>query len=286
MRSVHRLNGTGWYWKLDAMNAAGKVTQATEVSGANTLFHNYDQATGELNWVEAENGSRLVFDEQYSYDIWGERTERKDLVTGQVQTETYSYTAASRLETAQTTLAGGGKVTTLTANYDAAGNLASKTDRGGHIGYSYTQSGHPNRLTNLSVSGANPGITGGGLIYDPAGRITAGAGYSVQYDRRGLTQEIQAQGHTATLAYAPDGHRYQMTVDGETTVYLAGGAFRVVEQTSGVTAYRQAIIAGGMMVAQQVTRSDASSGFEYFYHDGLGSPVAFARSGEFTCFTL
>ncbi|MGH9438786.1 MAG: hypothetical protein ACRD22_13065, partial [Terriglobia bacterium] len=263
------------WWSLLATDAAGHVTQASEAGRANTLIDIYDQATGQLIWTEAEHGSNtLVFDEQYTYDIWGERTEREDLVPGQIQSETYTYTAASRLEKAQVTPAGGSKVTTLTANYDAAGNLASKTDRGGSIGYTYAQTGHPNRLTSLSVSGANPGITAGSLRYDAAGRITAGGGYSVQYDRRGLTQEIQAQGDTATLAYAPDGHRYQMTVDGETTVYLAGGSFRVVEQTSGVTAYRQAISAGGMMVAQQVTRSDASSGFEYFYHDGLGSPVA------------
>ncbi|MGH8128000.1 MAG: hypothetical protein ACRETC_06480 [Gammaproteobacteria bacterium] len=146
------------YWKFNTMDTP-HVTQASEAGGANTLIDIYDQATGELIWTEAENGSGLVFDEQYTYDIWGERTEREDLVTGQVQSETYSCTPASRLEKARATLSSG-TVTTLTANYDAAGNLASKTDRGGSIGYTYGAIAHPNRLTSLSVSGANPGSPG------------------------------------------------------------------------------------------------------------------------------
>ncbi len=34
------------YWKLVSMDAAGRVTEAAEVSGANTLTHTYDAATG------------------------------------------------------------------------------------------------------------------------------------------------------------------------------------------------------------------------------------------------
>jgi RHS repeat-associated protein len=256
------------------MNAAGNVTVAHEAGGANSLRRIYDRATGELNWVEAEHGSALVFDEQYGYDAWGERKMRTDLL--RVQSEHYNYYASSRLKSARAMLPSGNTVATLSATYDNAGNLKSKDDRGGHVGYTYGASGHPNRLTRLSASGSDPGISGGNLSYDAAGRIKAGAGYSIHYNRRGLTKKLQAHGHTATLAYAPDGHRYRMTVDGKTTIYLAGGAFRVVAQSNGTTAYRQAIMAGGMRVAQRVTRSDASTSFQYFYHDGLGSPVAFA----------
>jgi RHS repeat-associated protein len=108
----------------------------------------------------------------------------------------------------------------------------------------------------------------------------AGAGYGVAYDRRGLASEVQANGATTQLAYAPDGHRYRAEIEkgsGTITVwYLAGGAFRVQQKPDGTVTYRQAIVAGGAVVGQITTRSDASSGFHYLYHDGLGSTAVLA----------
>lgn len=267
-------NSNYTYWKLVSMDAAGNVTDATRAHGKTSVLHFYDAATGRLMRVNAQTGATVVEDESYTYDKWGSRKTRYDALHN--ETETYTYDADERVTGSSATLSDGSSATTLSASYDAAGDLIKKVDAGGTINYSY-QSGHPNRLGSLTTSGTTPGVTAGNIGYDAAGRITTGAGYTVSYDRRGFAKTVQNSTSTLTLAYAPGGARYRSQLQdssGTTTVwYLVGGAFRIQQGSDGTVSYRQAIVAGGVMIGQLTTRSDGTDDFSYFYHDGLGSTV-------------
>src|SRR5699024_7070529 len=45
-------------------------------------------------------------------------------------------------------------------------------------------------------------------------------------------------------------------------------------EKGGVSTYREAVVVGGVTVAQLTTRSNATDTFHYFFHDALGSIVA------------
>ncbi len=45
----------------------------------------YDAATGHLTEIYAHTGSTVIEDETYSYDIWGSRTERDDVLHNEVE---------------------------------------------------------------------------------------------------------------------------------------------------------------------------------------------------------
>jgi RHS repeat-associated protein len=269
MQSITDFNTpTTVYWKANATNARGQITQETLGNGVITN-RSIDAVTGWPGSIQSGVGGGAAlqnFAATYDYD--GNVTQRQDSNRG--LTENFYYDGLNRLD--HSTLNG---MQNLKMTYDAAGmgNIASRSDVNG----------------------------GAAWTYDPVRKhavITAGsAGYLFAYDANGnTTTHYAVAGNTWTsfnqpnfitnggqsLTYSYDGNhqRYKQIYSsgpGDIT-YFIGKELEKVYNTSGVYDYRHYIFAGDKRVALVSRLATGVNTTYYFLGDHISSTTSILNS--------
>ncbi|MFN8466821.1 MAG: RHS repeat-associated core domain-containing protein [Caldilineaceae bacterium] len=206
-------------------NAQGQPLELVNDSGANGLRrqYGYESNTQRLSVLRAGKTSPFTDLQEltYGYDNAGNVTRIVDGRNGS-QRQCFQYDWLDRLTGAFTGDAEcsgysgvGVGAYSHSYGYDAIGNLTS------YAGSSYTYGGtndQPHAVT---------GAYGNSYGYDANGnqvrRTIAGVEYTLVYDYENrLVQVNQSETVIASFLYAADGSRVMGTVDGVTTVYIAG----------------------------------------------------------------
>lgn len=148
--------------------------------------------------------------------------------------------------------------TTQTLGYDANGNRMN--DAGGTLGYG----AQSNRLaTRYGVS----------LTYDAAGNITGDGTYTYVYNQHGQVKEArQGANVLATYYYDYRNRRTRKIAGGVTTVYHYDQWDRIVGETTIAGAAQKSYIHRDDGPVAQLTHSGASSQVVYLQPDPLGTP--------------
>ena len=161
----------------------------------------------------------------YEYDDVGNVTLIEDRRwvggTQQLQTQSFGYDALDRLTSASTGGLGAWGTYSHTYAYDALGNI---TYHGGLDRYYKYSGGKPHAVTHLAYSSQGAGTQM--YWYDANGamiqRIEDGVTYQQSWDPENRLQQVSHSGYTTTLVYDGHGSLVSRTVNGETTVYVAG----------------------------------------------------------------
>jgi RHS repeat-associated protein len=244
--------GASTYAQSMAYDAAGRVTQ--RVLGSNVLQQNYVyypwttfKGQGRLQQIKAGVPGNLTSlqDLNYTYDAVGNVLTILDNKAGGAQTQTFTYDALDRLQTAQASGGTGGTYALETYTYDAIGNIKSKPGVGV---YTYTASAAGCVAGTPSIKPHAVSATTGGYsyAYDCNGNMTQrnepGLSYTQQWDRenRLITVTGSASG---SFVYDGDGNRVKATLNGVTTAYVGN----YYEQTG--VAIKKYYYAGGTRVA-------------------------------------
>ncbi|MDR2213565.1 MAG: hypothetical protein LBE21_08070, partial [Pseudomonadales bacterium] len=158
-------------WTANTRNAEGQYTQAALVGGL-IVNRTFNAQTGRMTALTSGPSTTpsSVANMSFAYDTLGNLTSRGD--TTQALTETFTYDALNRLKTA----AAGG--ITRQVNYNAAGNIISKTRLGATTlnTYSYPGAGAAKPYAVSSISGVVHGLTNPTFADDANGNLTSGAG--------------------------------------------------------------------------------------------------------------
>ncbi|HHB91138.1 MAG TPA: RHS repeat-associated core domain-containing protein, partial [Anaerolineae bacterium] len=246
------------YLSAATYNPLGQPTELRLDTGNNGLWRNFDYDAGTLRLQTLRAGKNAAHDDiqrlSYAYDNVGNVLSITDaLNAGQVQT--FGYDWLNRLTSAATNGAGTGQYSHA-YSYDAIGNITAKDGQG----YVYG-GGKPHAVT---------GALGNSYSYDGNGnmttRVIAGVTYTLSYDYENRLLEVK-QGATvmATFLYDADGNRVKGTVNGVTTVYIAG----VYEwQAGAATQYYQGPTGP---LALRRTGHGSDDGVFYMLPDHLGS---------------
>jgi|GEM_PF-3943519 len=280
------------YWQAATQNggapmdAWGHILGYVDGNNVSTVSA-YDQATGAIKGISTGIGaSTSVQQLAYSWDGFGNLKQRCDANRG--LTENFAYDGLNRLagstvSTGATSCAGGTPESTLGMNYDAVGNISSRTNTGITVGsgtlndlYSYGDPAHPYAVT------AVPSMPGT-YVYDANGNMTSGNGRTITWNDDNLPITISSSGTvngnntvtgSSTFSYSPDLQRYQQvttdSIAGNSTTTYIGGLFEVVTG-SGTTQYRHNIMAAGGVVAVHTVDQSGNATTAYIHADHLGS---------------
>ncbi|MGH2447263.1 MAG: RHS repeat-associated core domain-containing protein, partial [Chloroflexota bacterium] len=220
-----------------------------------TVVRGYSQVTGLALNLAATKGSATLAQYTYSYDHYGNLSERDDVFAGSHESE--HYDALNRLIKSVLTASGGGGTTTYA--YDDAGNLTYRSDRGT---YTYGENGAgPHAVTSID--------DGSSYGYNANGEMTSGAGRTLAWATFGKATTITQGGTTVTLAYGPDNERYRKTVStgSETVTYL--GAAELID-LAGSTGIRRTLALADLTV---IDTGGNNAGVLYPVTDQLGSTI-------------
>ena len=185
--------------------------------------------------------------------------------------DTLSYDGLNRLTQAVTSNPSLPLNVTKTVDYDAIGNILTKSDVGS---YSYD----PMRVH--AVASIVPGATGtvtASYSYDANGNMMTGRGRNVSWTSFDMVSEITQGTNSVAFIYDSEHARLkQVSSDGSTKTYLndpASGAMaeRIVGASLSVT-WNDYVMLAGEMIALKV--SGATNQTRYFHKDHLGSIVA------------
>jgi len=253
------------YWTLNSANDYS--SPVSELLGnAVTTTSGYEPLTNELisRKIGSGGSTNNLQDLTYRWDDNGNLDRRQDLA--QSLTETFTYDTLNRLKTA--TVTGG---TPLSIDYDAAGNITSKSDAGSYdyvtnqAGCSYTGlPAQPHAVRNA-----------GGVVYcyDKNGNMIKRGGSTISWYSYDQPNSIASGSNSTQFNYNADHQRWrQVAVDAgaTTTTYYVGGILEKLVRPTGVTEYRH-LIPTGSGTAVYIRRSDASNNTYYMTTDHLGS---------------
>ncbi len=238
------------------MDAWGHATEVDEANGV-TIVRGYSQVTGLAQSLAATDGSETLAQYTYSYDGYGNLTERDDVLNGSDETE--HYDDLNRLIKSVLTVSGGGGTTTY--SYDDAGNLTSRSDRGT---YTYGENGAgPHAVTSIS--------DGSTFTYDADGEMTNDNGKTLTWAAFGKATTISQGATSVSLAYGPDEARYEKDVSAygqsETVLYL--GAAELID-LNGSTGIRRTLALADLTV---IDTGGNNAGVLYPVTDQLGSTM-------------
>lgn len=219
-------------------DSSGNVLTAVDPLGEKTTYTYNGQGLPLTEETRAADNT-LVSARSFTYDIYGNRTSETTKTAkpdGTVQSATIGHTYDLAGNPLVTTYADG---TTLVRTYNAAGQLASDTDRDGHAtSYDYDAVGRRTKSTFwdgttetvvYDAKGRPTSVTDrGGFVtateYDALDRATKtslpdGTSTSAVYDLAGqLVSETDAAGNTTAVAYDLGGRPTVVThPDGSTT---------------------------------------------------------------------
>ncbi|WP_261627258.1 hypothetical protein, partial [Pseudoalteromonas holothuriae] len=101
-------------------------------------------------------------------------------------------------------------ITTISYDYDAVGNLTSKSDYASEYNYSDHLSGHAGGGANAVKKVQKTNGTWAGFSYDARGNMTKGDGLtSAIYNAMDKPTSLTKNGITSTFVYGPDHMRFK-----------------------------------------------------------------------------
>jgi RHS repeat-associated protein len=260
-------------WTANTRNAEGQYTQAT-LQGGVVINRTFNAQTGRLTATTAgpAPSPSSIANLNYAYDTLGNLTSRNDAT--QSLTETFTYDALNRLKTA---VIGS---TTKQTNYNAAGNLISKTQLGSATlnTYNYPAAGAARPYAISSITGTLNGVTNPSFTYDANGNLQSGAGRSLTWTSFNMAASL-SQGST-TLSYLYDA-AHQRLKQTSTTGTTTTTTKYFNDPTSGVSAeqlttaggtWNDYLFAGGERVGMRSkTTSPAATTWQLYISDPQGS---------------
>lgn len=251
------------YWQQIATNAAGQTIDEQYGNGLHT-YSTYDSLTTLLGSRTAGTTSQ-VQNLTYQWDKVGNLTQRKD--NNLNLTEDFVYDNLYRLD--YSNLNG---VQNLNVDYNAAGNITTKSDVGS---YTYPASG-ASSVRPHAVTGAGTNT----FAYDANGNMSTKNGSTITWFSYNLPNKINKGTSYAQFFYGAGRGRYKqiaVTAAGgplpagtETTIYI-GGLFEKVTKPSAVVEYKHYVLAGKEAIAVKTLRSNSTNDVRYLQKDHLGS---------------
>jgi RHS repeat-associated protein len=244
------------FWGLGSANDSNLPTSESLGNGV-TVSSTYTPHTNEISSRSEGTGGSTnnVQYLTYHWDPAGNLHDRQDQI--QVLAEAFTYDSMNRV--LSSTLNG---TTNLTMTYDAAGNIASKSDVSASA-YVY------DTVHKHAVKTAGSWA----MTYDANGNMITRAGGSITWKSYNLPATINYNGNSTTFQYNANHQRWMQVANyaGTTeTTYYVGGLLEVVTRGSGPTEFRHQIPAGSG-TAVYTRRSDGSTGTYYATSDHLGS---------------
>jgi RHS repeat-associated protein len=244
------------FWQLNTANDASLPTLET-LGNTVQIATSYTPWTNEMiTRTEGSGGSTTNLQNlSYSWDLAGNLHQRVD--NRQSLTEQFGYDSMNRLLTS--TLNG---TNNLTLTYDAAGNIASKSDVSASA-YVY-DTGHPHAVKTAGSWS---------MTYDANGNMITRAGGAISWYSYNLPNGISYNGNSTQFFYNANHQRWKQVAiySGitETTHYI-GGILEIMTRGSNPTEYRHQIPAGSG-AAVYTRRTDGSASTYYATSDHLGS---------------
>jgi len=255
------------YWRADAADARGNITQATLSAGVANVVENrfYNAQTGRLSSISTAKGSTNLQQLSYQFDALANLTSRTDARQG--LSEAFLYDTLNRV-TSYTVTAGSG-ATTVDVTYDRLGNITSKSDVGAYstaaTSICAVNAPRPHAVTAVS------GTKNTTYCYDANGDLTSGDGRMVTYSAFGMPVAITQTLRSIEIAYGPDRARFKRVDINETgtktTRYIAGGALEIVAG-GGQTVYKTHV---GVAVIIDAIGAQSTTETRYLLKDHLGS---------------
>ncbi|MCS4308297.1 RHS repeat-associated protein [Rheinheimera pacifica] len=183
------------HWQANAIDAFGNVTQdklGTYISRS----HTFDQNTGLIKTISSSaSGQSSLQNWLYNWDNLGNLNYRHDYITG--NRETFTYDVLNRVKTSRITSAKGNTNTDI--NYDALGNITSKTGVGN---YTYGSS-RPHAVTRVTGARANT------YQYDANGNMVQDNQRRLSYNSFNKPTLITKGSYQVEFYYNPAGDRYK-----------------------------------------------------------------------------
>ena len=259
------------YWKALTADARGNITNFRLGNGVETLKA-FEPDTGDLKTIESGKGALSnIQDLQYTFDDLANLKNRTD--HNQTLSENFTYDPLNRVTKVVTVLSPTAS-NTVDIDYDALGNIASKSDVGT---YTYGQahaacgaSGHAGPHAVTTVAGTKNAT----YCYDANGNMTSGDGRTVTYSAFDKPTHIVKGSNTTTISYGPDRARFKrvdVATGGTTvTVYVGGKAFEKISRPGG-NIERKHHIGGFAVVTEIDDGSTTTTQTDYLLRDHLGS---------------
>jgi RHS repeat-associated protein len=244
------------FWQLNTSNDASLPTLET-LGNTVQVATSYTPWTNEMiSRTEGSGGSTTNLQNlTYNWDLAGNLHQRVD--NRQTLTEQFGYDSMNRL--LNSTLNG---TNNLTMTYDAAGNIASKSDVSSSA-YVY-DTGHPHAVKTAGSWS---------MSYDNNGNMITRAGGSITWYSYNLPNSISYSGNSTQFFYNASHQRWKQVASysgtTETTHYV-GGMLEIMTRGSNPTEYRHQIPAGSS-TAVYTRRADGSTSTYYATSDHLGS---------------
>lgn len=274
LNQARNADGSQVYWTAEARNSAGQlVSERLGTGGTSVVGSRRYNTVGLLTGVTVDGAvAGRMSDVGYTYDENRNVVDRRDNL--RARQDGYGYDSLDRLRTWTLTAAGQDTVTTF--DHDRVGNVRSETvdarpER--NVTYTYGENGAPpHALTTRN---------GQHYDFDAAGRQTAGAGRTVDYNQSGLPASLTwGQGRRTDFAYDATGARV-LKRDGTNSLITIAGLFerRSPEAGGSQTHNLHNIVVDGRVVAQinrvQETPTGAATGPapRYLHSDLQGSTV-------------
>ena len=257
------------YWTASAEDVRGIVVDELLGNGLRTQ-RSIDSISGFLGDIRTgPNGGTptSVQNLTYSFDKVGNLTQRQDLNQG--LTEVFAYDNLHRLT--GSTLNG---TANLTMTYYANGNINTRWETGGPtLTYTY----HPTKVHAVTATS-----NGWAYQYDANGSVTLKNSNAVTWFASNKPQSISNGSYSSTFDYGPAGNYFKQVATysngTETSLYI-GGLLEIVSNSStGITAWRHQIKAGGRTVAVYSRGSNGAQNTIYPLQDHLGSTDAITDS--------
>ncbi|EKM3681665.1 type IV secretion protein Rhs [Vibrio alginolyticus] len=231
------------YWKLNDMDAEGRITSEVLGNGLVNSF-DYHESNGQLLNIYTRQGSKLLRGVHYTYDRMDNVQSRRDLVND-IQ-ENFYYDDQDRLTDYHLSGIGAAHAENPLFNkkysmsYAANGNIKYKSDVGHYI---YADPLHKHAVTQ---AGDNT------YRYDENGNMLSGGGRTIEWTGFNKPSRIQQEQGWVDFKYDESNQRVsKRSSDGSRTWYL-GKSYELKELASGDIQQTQYIYAGNGLVAVNV----------------------------------
>ncbi len=240
-------------WRGDAGDAWGNITAETLGNGAVTT-RTYQPDTGRIHQIQAIGNGITLQDHEYTFDVLGNLTARKDKRIGGILTESFCYDALNRLISDSFGSCSSGEYT-----YDSLGNLLRKGDNVPTLAYNNPQ---PH-----AVSQATVGSTNISYAYDANGQMIQRGTDIINYSRFGKPILLQGNGNSAEIIYSPQEQRIQRIDSSSRITTYVGGIYEEILDGDMTQNYYV-----GDLALYSVNNGVGK--WHYFHHDHLGSVSA------------
>jgi len=245
-------------WKTTTQDAANRTTAVALGNGlVQTKYYQPHTSRLESGELRASASGVLRFSDNYYYDKLGNVKQRKQIWDTTSFIEDFDYDDLNRLKTS--TIAGISKF----INYDAAGNILSKTGVGT---YAYPTQGdnvnakQPHAVRNIS------GV--GNFDYDDNGNLKEGAGRNISWKSFDMPFRITKGGQFSEFIYGPEHQRVRQDKSGGAYIVYAGG--QEVEKVGSDLIIKTYWPLGiGMEIEK-----NGNTTLNWLHTDRLGSPIA------------